>query len=68
MVAVNYRSSEAQALEVVDAITSSGGRAAAIGGDVSDYEQAQAAVAQTVERTSVGCTSWSTTPESPRTR
>ena len=48
MVAVNYRSSEAQALEVVDAITSGGGRAAAIGGDVSDYEQAQAAVAQTV--------------------
>jgi 3-oxoacyl-[acyl-carrier protein] reductase len=49
-VAVNYRSSEAQALEVVDAITSSGGRAAAIGGDVSEYEQAQAAVAQTVEQ------------------
>jgi 3-oxoacyl-[acyl-carrier protein] reductase len=49
-VAVNYRSSEAQAQEVVDAITSGGGRAAAIGGDVSEYANAQAAVEQTVER------------------
>ena len=48
--AVNYRSSEAQAQEVVDAITSGGGRAAAIGGDVSEYANAQAAVEQTVER------------------
>ena len=49
-VAVNYRSSEAQAQEVVDAITSEGGRAVAIGGDVSEYAQAQVAVAQTIEQ------------------
>lgn len=49
-VGVNYRSSEAQAQEVVDAITSGGGRAAAIGGDVSEYAQAQTAVAQTIEQ------------------
>ena len=48
--AVNYRSSEAQAQEVVDAITSEGGRAVAIGGDVSEYAQAQVAVAQTIEQ------------------
>lgn len=48
--AVNYRSSEAQAQEVVDAITSGGGRAVAIGGDVSEYAQAQTAVAQTIEQ------------------
>jgi 3-oxoacyl-[acyl-carrier protein] reductase len=48
-VAVNYRSSEAQAREVVDAIVSAGGRAVAVGGDVSEYEQAEAVVARTVE-------------------
>jgi 3-oxoacyl-[acyl-carrier protein] reductase len=47
-VAVNYRSGEAQAQEVVAAIHERGGRAAAIGGDVSDYAQAEAAVKETV--------------------
>jgi 3-oxoacyl-[acyl-carrier protein] reductase len=47
-VAVNYRSGEAQAQEVVAAIQQAGGRAAAVGGDVSDFEQAQAAVGETV--------------------
>jgi 3-oxoacyl-[acyl-carrier protein] reductase len=47
-VAVNYRSGEAQAQEVVEAIRRAGGRAAAVGGDVSDYAQAEAAVAETV--------------------
>jgi 3-oxoacyl-[acyl-carrier protein] reductase len=49
-VAVNYRSGEAQAREVVDAITSAGGKAVAAGADVSDYAQAESAVAQTVEQ------------------
>jgi 3-oxoacyl-[acyl-carrier protein] reductase len=48
-VAVNYRSSEAQAQEVVEGIRSQGGRAAAVGGDVSDYGEAEAAVARTIE-------------------
>jgi 3-oxoacyl-[acyl-carrier protein] reductase len=48
-VAVNYRSGEAQAREVVDAIESAGGRAVAIQGDVSDWGQAQAVVAATIE-------------------
>jgi 3-oxoacyl-[acyl-carrier protein] reductase len=48
-VAVNYRSGEAQAREVVAAITDAGGRAVAVGADVSDYGQAEAAVAKTVE-------------------
>jgi 3-oxoacyl-[acyl-carrier protein] reductase len=48
-VAVNYRSGEAQARAVVDSITAAGGRAAAIGGDVSDYTQADAVVAKTIE-------------------
>lgn len=47
-VAVNYRSGEAQAQEVVEAIQQAGGRAAAVGGDVSDFAQAQTAVEQTV--------------------
>jgi 3-oxoacyl-[acyl-carrier protein] reductase len=46
-VAVNYRSGEAQAQEVVQAIAQAGGRAAAVGGDVSDYAQAEAVVAET---------------------
>jgi 3-oxoacyl-[acyl-carrier protein] reductase len=48
-VAVNFRSGEAQAREVVEGITASGGRAAAIGGDVSEYDQAEAVVARTIE-------------------
>jgi 3-oxoacyl-[acyl-carrier protein] reductase len=48
-VAVNYRSSEAQAQEVVEGIRSQGGRAAAVGGDVSDYGEAEAAVSRTIE-------------------
>ncbi len=48
--AVNYRSSASQAQEVVDAIAAGGGRAVAIGGDVSDYEQAENVVAQTIEQ------------------
>ncbi len=47
-VAVNYRSGEAQAAEVVEAITAAGGQATAIGGDVSDYAQAEAVVKETV--------------------
>jgi 3-oxoacyl-[acyl-carrier protein] reductase len=47
-VAVNYRSGQAQAQEVVEAIHKGGGQAVAIGGDVSDYAQAQEAVSETV--------------------
>jgi 3-oxoacyl-[acyl-carrier protein] reductase len=47
-VAVNYRSGESQAQEVVRAIDDAGGRAVAVCGDVSDYEQASAVVASTV--------------------
>lgn len=46
--AVNYRSGEAQAQEVVEAIRQGGGQAAAVGGDVSDFAQAQEAVNETV--------------------
>ncbi|HEY7952585.1 MAG TPA: SDR family NAD(P)-dependent oxidoreductase, partial [Solirubrobacteraceae bacterium] len=49
-VAVNYRSGEAQAQEVVAAITQAGGRAAAVGGDVSDYAQAEAVIKATEEQ------------------
>jgi 3-oxoacyl-[acyl-carrier protein] reductase len=45
---VNYRSGEAQAQEVVQAIHQAGGRATAVGGDVSEYPQAEAVVAETV--------------------
>jgi 3-oxoacyl-[acyl-carrier protein] reductase len=48
-VAVNFRAGSDQAQEVVQAITSQGGRAAAIQGDVADYEQAEAVVKRTVE-------------------
>ena len=48
-VAVNFRSGSDQAQEVVQAITSQGGRAASIQGDVADYEQAEAVVKRTVE-------------------
>jgi 3-oxoacyl-[acyl-carrier protein] reductase len=49
-VAVNYRSGEAQAQEVVAAIRQRGGQATAVGGDVSDYAQAEAVVAATAEQ------------------
>lgn len=48
-VAVNYRSGEAQAAEVVKTIEDGGGRAIAVQGDVSDYEQAQAILQQTID-------------------
>lgn len=48
--AVNFRSGSAEAEEVVAAIAERGGRAVAVGGDVSDYEQATAVVQQTVEQ------------------
>ena len=47
-VAVNYRSGEAQAQEVVEAIRQGGGQAIAVGGDVSNYVQAEAAVNETI--------------------
>jgi 3-oxoacyl-[acyl-carrier protein] reductase len=49
-VAVNYRSGKEQAEEVVKAIEEGGGRAAAVGGDVADYDQAKQMVAETVEK------------------
>jgi 3-oxoacyl-[acyl-carrier protein] reductase len=49
-VAVNYRSGEAQANEVVESIVAKGGRAVAVGGDVSDYGQAEAVVSAAVEQ------------------
>jgi len=48
-VAVNYRSGEAQAGEVVKTIEDGGGRAIAVQGDVSDYEQAHAILQQTID-------------------
>lgn len=48
-VAVNYRSGKEQAQEVVDAVTEAGGKAMAVGGDVAEYDQAQAIVSQTVD-------------------
>jgi 3-oxoacyl-[acyl-carrier protein] reductase len=47
-VGVNYRSGQSEALEVVKAIEEAGGRAAAIGGDVADYGEAEAIVQQTI--------------------
>jgi 3-oxoacyl-[acyl-carrier protein] reductase len=47
-VAVNYRSGEAQAREVVDEIEKAGGKAVAVGGDVSDYAEAEAVVQKTI--------------------
>jgi len=49
-VAVNYRSGKEQADEVVAEIESSGGRAVAVAGDVSDYGQAEALVQTTIEQ------------------
>src|SRR4051794_10434855 len=48
-VAVNYRSHAAQAQEVVDTITSSGGKAIAIQADVADYDAVDAMVIRTVD-------------------
>ena len=48
-VAVNYHTGEAEAAEVVAAITDSDGTAVAIGGDVSDAAQAAATVAAAQE-------------------
>jgi 3-oxoacyl-[acyl-carrier protein] reductase len=48
-VGVNYRSGAAQANEVVQQIIDAGGKAAAIQGDVSDYDQAAATVQKTID-------------------
>jgi 3-oxoacyl-[acyl-carrier protein] reductase len=48
-VGVNYRSGKEQAEEVVGSIKDAGGQAAAIPGNVAEYEQAQAMVKQTVD-------------------
>jgi 3-oxoacyl-[acyl-carrier protein] reductase len=48
-VAVNYRSGKELADEVVDGITSNGGKAVAIQGDVANYDEAVAMVEKTVE-------------------
>jgi 3-oxoacyl-[acyl-carrier protein] reductase len=47
-VAVNYRSGQAQAQEVVDQIQAGGGKAIALPGDVSEYAEAEALVQQTI--------------------
>jgi NAD(P)-dependent dehydrogenase (short-subunit alcohol dehydrogenase family) len=49
-VGVNYRSGKEQADEVVKTIEDAGGKAAAIQGDVADFEQAESIVNQTVEQ------------------
>jgi 3-oxoacyl-[acyl-carrier protein] reductase len=49
-VAVNYRSGEAQAREVVDAIVAGNGRAVAVQGDVAEFDQAESVVSQTIEQ------------------
>jgi 3-oxoacyl-[acyl-carrier protein] reductase len=49
-VAVNYRSGEAEAGEVVKEIEAAGGKAVAVQGDVSEYEQAERIVEETVEK------------------
>jgi 3-oxoacyl-[acyl-carrier protein] reductase len=49
-VAVNYRSSKGEADEVVEGITSAGGSAAAVPGDVASYGDAEAMVAQSIEK------------------
>jgi 3-oxoacyl-[acyl-carrier protein] reductase len=50
VVAVNYRSGEAQALEVVRAIEEQGGKAVAVQGDVAEYADTERIVQETVER------------------
>jgi 3-oxoacyl-[acyl-carrier protein] reductase len=49
-VAVNYRSGKDKAEEVVKEIEAGGGRAVAVEGDVSEYPQAEAIVAQSIEQ------------------
>jgi 3-oxoacyl-[acyl-carrier protein] reductase len=49
-VAVNYRSSKSGADEVVEAIKAAGGNAIAVAGDVAEYAQAEAMVAETIEQ------------------
>src|SRR5215217_4967659 len=49
-VAVNYHTGEARAKELVDAITADGGKAIAVGADVTDAEQVEVMVRETVER------------------
>lgn len=49
-VAVNYRSGEDKAREVVEEIQKNGGKAVAIGGDVSEFPQAESIIKQTVEQ------------------
>jgi NAD(P)-dependent dehydrogenase (short-subunit alcohol dehydrogenase family) len=49
-VAVNYRGGEQQAQEVVEAIEGGGGKAAAIQGNVAEYEDAQRIVQETVDK------------------
>lgn len=49
-VAVNYRSGADEAAEVVTEIEGAGGRAVAVQGDVSEYEDAERIVAETVEK------------------
>jgi 3-oxoacyl-[acyl-carrier protein] reductase len=48
-IGVNYRSGKEQAQEVAEAIKASGGTSVLVQGDVSDYDQAQGMVKQTVE-------------------
>jgi 3-oxoacyl-[acyl-carrier protein] reductase len=48
-IGVNYRSGKEQAQEVAEAIKASGGTSILVQGDVSDYDQAQGMVKQTVE-------------------
>jgi 3-oxoacyl-[acyl-carrier protein] reductase len=48
-VGVNYRSGKEQADEVVAGIESAGGRAAAIPGDVAEYEQAERMIEDTIK-------------------
>jgi 3-oxoacyl-[acyl-carrier protein] reductase len=48
-IGVNYRSGKEQAEEVAKSITDAGGRAIAIQGDVSDFDQATANVQQTID-------------------
>jgi 3-oxoacyl-[acyl-carrier protein] reductase len=48
VVAVNYRSGESEAAEVVREITSAGGRAVAIQADVAEFGEAQALVQRTI--------------------
>ena len=49
-IGVNYRSGKEQADEVVQTIEGKGGKAVAIQGDVSDYEDAEKVVNETIEQ------------------